>query len=90
MSIIPDENKIPRAIKNEWFYMIARVCMIVSLPVGSFLAHRIISKADEISLQVAEQSIELRILKTRIEYQLRADSDKLQDHELRLRSVEKR
>lgn len=86
---IPDENKIPRAVKNEWFYLIARVCMILSVPIGGFFMQRALAKADEISSQLSAQNVDLRLLTTRVEFQMKNDADKLSDHEIRLRQIER-
>lgn len=70
--------------------MIARVCMILSIPVGGFFMQRMIAKADQISDQVAVQNIDLKLLSQRVEFQLRYDTEKIYDHDKRIRELEKR
>lgn len=81
----PDEF-VPRIARNELFYFVARVCMIVSLPLVGFFGSRIISQADALQAIVAQQNIDLKVLS----FKLDADIGKLSDHELRLRALEQR
>lgn len=88
------EEKIPRAVRNEWFYLIARGCMIILtfivVPIGGWMLNRAAATADEISKQLVEQKIELRILTTEIKIRIDHDSKDLSDHELRLRALERK
>jgi hypothetical protein len=90
---IPDEGLIPKIVKNEWFYLIARLCMValmsVGLPIATWMINRVITKADEISSAVTAQNVELKILSQSVEFRLRADADMIRDHEARLRFVER-
>lgn len=88
-----DEDAIPRVVKNEWFYLVARVCMIVAstigLPICGWMISRAVAKADEISMQIATQSIDIRLLQATVQFQFKVDGEKLTDHELRLRGMER-
>ena len=78
------EDKVPRIIRNEAFYAFARVCMVLSLPAGAFIGHRVISTADEIRDQVAKQNLALELLRQEVRYRV----GNLEDHEQRLRKLE--
>lgn len=88
------ENRIPHAVRNEWFYLIARGCMIfatvIGLPIAGWLMTRVIAKADEISDKLISQNVELKLLATEVRMSLSFDARNLSDHEGRLRSLEKK
>lgn len=87
------EEKIPRAVRNEWFYLIARGCMIfltvIIVPVGGWMLSRAVATADEIAKQLNEQKIDLRLLATEIKIRMDNDGKNLSDHEIRLRALER-
>lgn len=85
MGARPDDY-VPRLARNELFYFVARVCMIVSMPLVGFFGSRIISQADALQTIVAQQNTDLKVLG----FKLDADIGKLSDHELRLRALEQR
>jgi len=85
-----DERKIPVAVRNEFFYLFARLCMIfvtvIGVPFGTWMLSRVIAKADEISAQVSE----LRNFTGIVSYRLERDSKELSDHEIRIRGLERK
>lgn len=85
----PDEF-VPKLARNELFYFIARVCMIMSLPLIGFFGTRTINQADALQLTVIQQNVELRVLSAQVKDRLDTDVKQLSDHELRLRSLERK
>lgn len=83
------ESYVPKIVRNEFFYFIARLCMILSLPIGGYVATRAIAQADEIKSQLQVQSIQLQILSATVKQQLDSDTKTLSDHELRIRGLER-
>lgn len=82
----PLEQKIPVAIRNEFFYAFARLCMIAALPLIGFLGTRLIAKADEISDQVARQGVTIQLLSNDVKFRF----DNITDHEQRIRALERK
>ncbi len=86
-------DDIPRAVKNETFYLIARLCMIVAtaigLPVAGFMMSRVIAKADDIDKSVIQQNINVQLLKQTVETYVKNTDRILLDHETRLRGLER-
>lgn len=78
------DDKVPRIVRNEAFYAFARVCMILSLPLGGYIGNRVISAADEIRDQVAKQNVALQLLSVEVKYRIGS----VEDHEQRLRKLE--
>lgn len=74
------EDKIPRVVKNEFFYLFARLCMIVSIPLLGF----VLQKANDIADTVAKQNVALQLMTQEVHYRF-AHVD---DHEQRLRRLE--
>lgn len=87
------DDKVPAIVRNEWFYFIARFCMIlgttVGIPVLGVLGSRVITSADAISIAVNEQSIQLRLLTAEMRLRLENNEKNNTDHELRLRQLER-
>lgn len=84
------DNLVPKAARNELFYFIARVCMMASLPLLGFYGNRIITQADALQASVVSQNVDIRVLSATVKDKLDANVSQLSDHELRLRSLEKR
>lgn len=88
------EDKIPTLVKNEWFYLLARVCMVtattVGLPIAAFALNRVVVKADEITAAQLQQNIELKLISAEIKMRFDNDGKFITDHELRLRSLERK
>lgn len=84
------EDKLPAAVRNEVFYFVARFCMVlctcVLLPIGGWLLTRVITKADEISDQLARQNVALQLLSNDVKYRFTS----IEDHEHRIRFLERR
>lgn len=84
----------PRIVRNEWFYFVARACMIgaslIGLPLASWTLNRIVAQADTITSQVATQNLTLQLLKDRVDLKISGIEQILNDHELRLRRAEQR
>lgn len=78
------DDKVPGFIRNEAFYAFARVCMIVSLPLGGYFGNRIISGNDEIRAQLARQDLALQLLTNDVKYR----TGHLDDVEQRVRKLE--
>lgn len=89
-----DLDNVPRIVKNESFYLFARLCMIVATIVGApaagYMLTRVIAQADTIASQVQEQSISVKVLTATVNDRLSNNLMTLSDHELRLRALEKR
>lgn len=87
------DDLVPKAARTEIFYFVARVCMLgatlIGFPLAGMLGTRLIAKADEISAQVLAQNIDLRLLSSLVQIQAKHNEEKLTDHEIRLRSIEK-
>lgn len=87
------DDKIPRAVKNEWFYLFARGCMIfvtfIGLPIGGAMLSRAVATADEIRSQLTEQNITLRLLSSEVKIRFDVDGKSITDHEIRLRTLER-
>lgn len=86
---MPLDDKLPSAVRNEFFYFIARACGILAtcifLPAAGYMLTRVIAKADEISDQVTKQSVTIQLLSSEVKYRF----DNLSDHEHRIRALEK-
>jgi len=84
------ESKIPAVVKNEFFYLFARVCMIIAatvgMPIAGFMLSRVVAKADEISEQVAKQNMSLQLISSEMKFRF----DSVNDHEQRIRSLERK
>lgn len=74
------DDKIPHLVKNEFFYLFARLCMIAAIPLMGF----VLSKANDIAKNVAEQNIALQLMTQEVHYRFAH----LDDHEQRLRRLE--
>lgn len=74
------EEKIPRVVRNEFFYLFARLCMIAAIPLMGFL----LSKANDIADTVSKQNVALLLITQKVEFRL----TNLDDHEQRLRRLE--
>lgn len=89
----PAEDKIPRVVRNEWFYLFARGCMIfvtlVAIPIGGTMLSRAVATADEIRSQLTEQNITLRLLSSEVKIRFDVDGKSITDHEIRLRTLER-
>lgn len=87
------DDKVPAIVRNEWFYLIARFCMIavatVGVPVIGAMLSRAISTADKIDATVQEQTITIRLLATEMKIKLENYGKDITDHELRLRMLER-
>lgn len=83
---MPNLDNVPRVVKNETFYLFARVCMIVCLPVLGFMIQRVITQADAITLQVQQQNTTLQLLTASMQERFSS----LSDHESRLRRLERK
>lgn len=84
------DNAVPKLARNEMFYFIARVCMIVSLPLAGFLGTRMIAQADILQASVIQQNVDIRVLSATVKDKLDAHVNQLADHELRLRTLERK
>lgn len=88
------DDKIPKAVKNEWFYLVARMSTLavtfVGIPVLGFMLNRAVASADEIRTQLTEQNLTLRLLGSEMKLRFDNDGKNLTDHEIRLRSLERR
>lgn len=88
------DDKVPAIVRNEWFYLIARFCMIavatVGIPTVGFMLSRAIATADEIRAAVTEQNISIRLLSAEMRLRLENDGKNITDHELRLRQLERK
>lgn len=74
------EDKIPRIVRNEFFYAIARLCMIATIPLLGF----VLQKANDIADTVAKQNVALQLITQEVHFRF-ANVD---DHEQRLRRLE--
>lgn len=74
------EQKIPRIVKNEFFYLFARLCMIATVPLLGF----VLSKANDIAETVAKQNVALQLMTQEVHFRF----THLDDHEQRLRRLE--
>lgn len=88
-----NDDKIPRAVKNEWFYLFARMCGIfltlIGLPLMGAMLSRAVASADEIRSQLTEQNITLRLLSSEVKIRFDNDGKNITDHEIRLRTLER-
>ena len=88
------EDNIPAVVKNEWFYLVARISTLavtfIGIPMMGFMLSRAVASADEIRAQLTEQSISLRILSSEVKIRFDNDGKNLTDHEIRLRSLERK
>lgn len=88
------DDKVPRVVKNEWFYLLARVATlfltVVGLPAGGWMLSRAVASADEIRAQLTEQNITLRLLSSEVKIRFDNDGKNITDHEIRLRSLERK
>lgn len=88
------ETAVPQIARNEMFYFIARICMIcgtvIGVPMAGFLMTRIINQADALQMSVAQQNVDIRVLSATVKDRLDNNVRQLSDHELRLRSLERR
>jgi hypothetical protein len=88
-----DLDNIPRIVKNETFFLFARVCMIVAstvgLPIAGFMLSRVVAKADDIEALVRNQGIEIRVISETIKLKDENNSKSVTDHELRIRQLER-
>lgn len=82
------DDAVPSLARNELFYFIARVCMILSIPLGSFFGARMIAQADALQAAQNEQNINIKVLSATVKDRLDANVTQLTDHELRLRTLE--
>lgn len=93
MTTDPDKL-VPKAVRNEIFYFIARFSMIVAnlvgLPIAGWLLIRIVTQADNLQATVLEQTVTLRVLNSTVKDKLEANVQQLSDHELRIRALERR
>ena len=84
----PNEQKIPAAVRNEFFYLFARLCMVfatvVGLPVATWMLNRVIATGDDIRVQLQAQNVSLQLLTSEVKYR----SATTEDHERRLRRLE--
>lgn len=87
-------DNVPRIVRNETFYAFARISMIVlsvvGAPVGGYLLSRVISQSDAMTLKIEEQNVAVKVLSATVSDRLSNNLATLSDHELRLRSLEKR
>lgn len=88
------DDKIPSVVKNEWFYLVARVSTLfvtfVGIPMLGFMLSRAVASADEIRSQLSEQNITLRLLSSEMKLRFDSSDKNTADHELRLRGLERR
>jgi hypothetical protein len=86
-------DDVPRIIHNEWFFAVARLCMIgasvIGLPIAAAMLSRVVSQADAMAHQVQEQGVSIRLLNATVGEKLNSNFSTLTDHELRLRALEK-
>lgn len=86
-----DYDNVPRAVRNETFYLIARLCMIlgstIGIPMAGYMLSSVISKANEIAATQQEQTITLRVLSATMAQRLDMIDKTMNDHELRLRKA---
>lgn len=75
------EDKIPRIVRNEFFYAFARLCMIAAVPLLGFL----LAKANDIADTVAKQNVAMQLLTQEVRFRFAH----LEDHEQRLRNLER-
>jgi hypothetical protein len=73
---------------NEIFLFIARIMMMVSLPLGGFFGTRVIAQADKLEEAVVQEKIAIEILGVQVKDKSDAYVLQLSDHELRLRALE--
>lgn len=74
------EQKVPRIIRNEFFYAFARLCMVATVPLLGF----VLSKANDIADTVAKQNVALQLISQEVHYRF----VQVDDHEQRLRRLE--
>lgn len=88
------DEKVPRAVRNEMFYFIARACsilvMTIGVPVTGFMLSRAVASADELAKLVSLQSVQIQLLSSEVRIRLDNDNKTISDHELRLRSMERK
>lgn len=88
------EDKIPRAVKNEYFYLAARISTFfvafIGLPILGWMLSRAVASADEIRTQLTEQNITMRILSSEVKIRFDNDGKNITDHEIRLRTLERK
>lgn len=88
------DDKIPRVVRNEWFYLVARIATLfitfVGLPAGGWMLSRAVASADEIRSQLVEQNLSLRLLSSEVKLRFDNDGKNITDHELRLRTLERK
>lgn len=89
-----DGDKIPAVVKNEWFYLVARMSTLfvtfVCIPLMFWMLNRAVASADEIRAVITEQNVTLRLLSSEMKLRFDSDGKNLTDHELRLRTLERR
>lgn len=91
---MPDDLiHVPKIARNELFYFIARLCMIlasvIGAPAAGFMLTRIINQADVLQATVLEQTITIKVLSATVKDKLDSSVAQLSDHELRIRSLER-
>lgn len=88
------EDKIPTVVRNEWFYLFSRICMVLGTTIGipfcGFMMSRVVTKADEIAAIQQEQTIQLRVISAEVKLRFENDGRNIGDHELRLRALERK
>jgi uncharacterized membrane protein len=83
------DKYVPKVARNELFYFIARMAIIVAVPLGGFFGMRLLALADALQVSVAQQNTDIRVLTTTVELQHHETITQLSDHELRLRAIER-
>jgi hypothetical protein len=86
------EDLVPKIARNEMFYFIARVCMIVAstlgAPIALWLGSRLVTQADATQAAIIQQNLQLQLLTSTVKDKFESATLQLSDHELRLRTIE--
>ena len=83
------ENAVPKLARNEIFTFVARICMMVSIPLAVGFGSRLISQIDTLQAAQIEQNVSIKVMSATVRDRLDSNISQLSDHELRLRSLER-
>lgn len=84
------EKFVPKAARNEFFYFIARVAMLITCTVGTFMLSRVITQNDVMASNLASLTVDVKLLDQSVKTSIANQGDQLRDHELRLRQNERK
>lgn len=84
-------GQVERIVKNNLFTFLARAAMIVGGTIAPFallLLQLIINSTADTQRLLSETTVQVRLLKQSVEYNLLTANTKISDHETRLRTIE--